>query len=220
VAAYGGSERPAFGAPLPPLRPALPLDDLHARYPPRSARPEPPGPKERCKWWLWQLLEAEGGELPAAEVQARAAAAGFTDRTLRRAKLDLGIARGRVGFGRGGSYVWRLPRRWTRGGKVHVAQPKRRPILDTPLAVLPASVLPPNRRGEWERRARAWHRLTGGPRAGDPGYFDPVLCECALRWWTAPGHAVLDPLGGGNKGATSRADAALKPVPAEVAATA
>jgi integrase len=35
-----------------------------------------------------------------------------------------------------------------------------------------------------------------------------------------PDPAFMDALGGGNKGATSRADAALKPVPAEVAATA
>lgn len=158
-------------------------------------------PRAACISWLWQLLRDAGGELPATEVKARATEAGFSERTLRRAKHDLGIGRGRTGFGPGGRYVWRLPRRYIRH-RPYVSQPKRRPLLDQPLDVLPLSILGPGHYAEgsksphlaeWLRRVRAWQRLTGDARTGEPRYFDPVLCECATRWFTAPGYTVIDP---------------------------
>lgn len=34
--------------------------------------------------------------------------------------------------------------------------------------------------------------------AAGTSVFDPVLCECAYRWWSPPGASVLDPFAGGS----------------------
>ena len=88
-------------------------------------------------------------------------------------------------------------------------------FLVPPFSVLDA------RSGLWQDRKRRWMRLgikseigrseslTYGGATTDPvsqkildmgatSVFDPVLCEIAYRWFTAPGDRVLDPFAGGS----------------------
>jgi hypothetical protein len=51
----------------------------------------------------------EGGEASAEEARRRARAAGFSDRTLDRAKSRLGIKARRKGYGQDGKWIWALP---------------------------------------------------------------------------------------------------------------
>ncbi|HPD15018.1 MAG TPA: AAA family ATPase [Planctomycetota bacterium] len=60
--------------------------------------------RERAGLWLEEVLA--GGPVPAAEVEARAKAAGIALITLRRAKRELGVVAARSVFG--GAYLWRL----------------------------------------------------------------------------------------------------------------
>ena len=62
-----------------------------------------PTPRERAAEWLKQALAA--GALPSSEVERQAREAGFTLRTLRRAKTGLDILSYREGTG----WMWRLP---------------------------------------------------------------------------------------------------------------
>lgn len=74
------------------------------------------------------------------------------------------------------------------------------------------------RTGRWRDRSAQWRALgiqseIGRPRSlirtdtallsmaarsGGTSIFDPVVCEMAYRWWTAPGDVVLDPFAGGS----------------------
>jgi hypothetical protein len=58
--------------------------------------------------WLRDLLEREGGQLPAKEVKAAARAAGIAERTLDRAREKAGAKSKREGFGKDAVYWWRL----------------------------------------------------------------------------------------------------------------
>lgn len=42
------------------------------------------------------------------------------------------------------------------------------------------------------------NEITGQETLTGTSIFDPVLCELAYRWFTAPGHVVLDPFAGGS----------------------
>lgn len=83
----------------------------------------------------------------------------------------------------------------------------------------PFSVLD-RRQGTWQDRKRRWLALgieselgrdegltyqTGKGEIGDfmrslgtTSVFDPMLCEAAFRWFTAPGYTILDPFAGGS----------------------
>ena len=82
------------------------------------------------------------------------------------------------------------------------------------------------REGEWQDRKRAWASLgikgemgrsaksynihdwietnreemdlAGSVHGDGTSIFDPVVCELAYSWFTAPGHQVLDPFAGGS----------------------
>jgi hypothetical protein len=78
------------------------------------------------------------------------------------------------------------------------------------------------RQGEWQARKRAWARVGikgecgrsakaynnqewfeqvrgRSPAAGGgTSIFDPTLCECMYRWFTAPGAQIVDPFAGGS----------------------
>lgn len=84
------------------------------------------------------------------------------------------------------------------------------------------------RQGEWQERKRAWASIgikseigrkdeltyTGAARSFDyyrvkegtrdttdeqgTSLFDPTLCECVYRWFTAPGAQIVDPFAGGS----------------------
>lgn len=64
-----------------------------------------------CHTWLVELLGASPEfELASKEIEARGKAEGFSQATLRRAKIDLQIDHARVGgWGANGHWVWRLP---------------------------------------------------------------------------------------------------------------
>lgn len=57
--------------------------------------------------WLFDLLSA--GSHKAQEIKRLADQAGFSWRTVQRAKKSAGIDSKRVGFGKGSHYIWRLP---------------------------------------------------------------------------------------------------------------
>ena len=58
--------------------------------------------------WIVSYLSSEGSEAPAKDVKKAARAAGFSERTLDRARQKAKVATGRSGFGKGALYVWRL----------------------------------------------------------------------------------------------------------------
>lgn len=80
----------------------LTADDLSAA--PRTPKVEP---KNDAQQWLLQYLAP--GPRQANAVLAAADAAGHKERTVRRAKADLGITSEREGFGENGAFVWALP---------------------------------------------------------------------------------------------------------------
>lgn len=55
---------------------------------------------------LYLLKSLSNGPVPAARIIAQAGESGITERTLRRAKKQLGISSLRTGFGRQGTWVW------------------------------------------------------------------------------------------------------------------
>lgn len=68
--------------------------------------------REDCKGWLLSELDAAGGAIPSKDLEDRAKAAGYSFRTLRRAKDDLKID-GQVkyfstGSAKGGDRVWHV----------------------------------------------------------------------------------------------------------------
>ena len=58
--------------------------------------------------WLREYLTDLGGEDPAKDVKKAARVAGFSERTIERARGRAGVTTGRDGFGKGAVYVWRL----------------------------------------------------------------------------------------------------------------
>jgi hypothetical protein len=64
--------------------------------------------RDEAAKWLIDYLTDLCGEAPAKDVKKAAAAAGFADRTLDRARSRAGVTTGRTGFGKGAVYVWRL----------------------------------------------------------------------------------------------------------------
>jgi hypothetical protein len=60
-----------------------------------------------CKAVIHDMLLS--GERPAWDVLAAASAAGFSERTARAAKAELGVQSRRVGFGQNGAWLWSLP---------------------------------------------------------------------------------------------------------------
>jgi RecA-family ATPase len=58
--------------------------------------------------WLTGYLTDLGGEDAAKDIKHAARAAGFSERTLDRARKRAGVTTGRNGFGKGAVYVWRL----------------------------------------------------------------------------------------------------------------
>lgn len=101
-----------------------------------------------------------------------------------------------------------------------ITQRKTGPIAER-FGFAPFSVLDA-RAGEWQDRKRAWSAVgikgevgrsaksyechdwmneKGGGQRGDgdgTSIFDPVLCECVYRWFSAPGAQVVDPFAGGS----------------------
>jgi 5S rRNA maturation endonuclease (ribonuclease M5) len=67
--------------------------------------------------WLSAYLEVEGPEANSAEVKARAKKAGISERTLQRARKELGVIWGRTGFGRDSITTWSLPSQATTANK-------------------------------------------------------------------------------------------------------
>lgn len=59
--------------------------------------------------WLTAYLEVEGPEANSAEVKAQAKRVGISERTLQRARRELGVIWGRSGFGRDSITTWSLP---------------------------------------------------------------------------------------------------------------
>ncbi len=59
--------------------------------------------------WLSGYLEVEGPSVNSAEVKAHAKKAGISERTLQRARKQLGVVWGRSGFGRESVSTWSLP---------------------------------------------------------------------------------------------------------------
>jgi len=64
-------------------------------------------PRDNAKDFLRELLAQ--GPVESEEVLSKADAAGIARKTLTRAKEDLGIRAGRLGFGKGGHWAWELP---------------------------------------------------------------------------------------------------------------
>jgi hypothetical protein len=64
--------------------------------------------RDEAAKWLIDYLTDLCGEAPAKDVKKAAVAAGFTERTLDRARSRAGVTTGRTGFGKGAVYVWRL----------------------------------------------------------------------------------------------------------------
>jgi AAA domain len=64
--------------------------------------------REAAAGWLAGYLTDLGGEDPAKDVKKAGRAAGFSERTLDRARKRAGVTTGRSGFGKGAVYVWRL----------------------------------------------------------------------------------------------------------------
>jgi AAA domain len=64
--------------------------------------------RDEAAKWLIDYLTDLCGEAPAKDVKKAAVAAGFTERTLDRARSRAGVMTGRTGFGKGAVYVWRL----------------------------------------------------------------------------------------------------------------
>ena len=58
--------------------------------------------------WLTAHLTDLGGEDSAKDVKQAARAAGFSERTLDRARKRANVTTGRSGFGKGAVYVWRI----------------------------------------------------------------------------------------------------------------
>jgi hypothetical protein len=64
--------------------------------------------RDEAAKWLIDYLTDLCGEASAKDVKKAAVAAGFTERTLDRARSRAGVTTGRTGFGKGAVYVWRL----------------------------------------------------------------------------------------------------------------
>lgn len=62
--------------------------------------------KDACEF-LTRLLK--DGAVPATDVSTEREAAGISEKTLRRAKDELGVQSVRIGFGRGSEVLWKLP---------------------------------------------------------------------------------------------------------------
>ena len=77
--------------------------------------------RDEAAKWLIDYLTDLCGEAPAKDVKKAAVAAGFTERTLDRARSRAGVTTGRTGFGKGAVYVWRLDEAWTPHAR-HVRQ--------------------------------------------------------------------------------------------------
>jgi hypothetical protein len=69
--------------------------------------------RDEAAKWLIDYLTDVYSEAPAKDVKKAAVAAGFTERTLDRARSRAGVTTGRTGFGKGAVYVWRLNESWT-----------------------------------------------------------------------------------------------------------
>lgn len=63
--------------------------------------------REKAEEWLADRL-ADGHPHPASKVLTEAAAAGFSESTIRRCMKDLGVASEKTGFGADGEWLWRL----------------------------------------------------------------------------------------------------------------
>jgi putative DNA primase/helicase len=80
-------------------------DEAMAPRPPRRE----PTKLERVEEWLESCL-ANGAAIDSTELERRAAEAGFSRQTLRRAKDSLGVQATKAGgFGAGGKWTWSLP---------------------------------------------------------------------------------------------------------------
>lgn len=66
--------------------------------------------RDAAKEWLTGYLTDQGGSAPAADVKKACRAAGFSERTVERARArqGSGVTTGRTGFGKGAVYVWRI----------------------------------------------------------------------------------------------------------------
>jgi hypothetical protein len=64
--------------------------------------------RDAAAGWLTDYLTESDGEATAKDVKAAAKTAGFSERTLDRARDKAGVTTGRSGFGKGAVYVWRL----------------------------------------------------------------------------------------------------------------
>jgi hypothetical protein len=65
--------------------------------------------RDAAKEWLTGYLTDCGGEAPAKDVKKSCRSAGFSERTVDRARERAHVTTGRTGFGKGAVYVWRLP---------------------------------------------------------------------------------------------------------------
>ncbi|MEX2671918.1 MAG: AAA family ATPase [Phycisphaeraceae bacterium] len=57
----------------------------------------------------WLKTQLADGPIPAKAIKNQAQDDGFSERTLKRAKRDLGIVSGKTGFGEAGKWTWSLP---------------------------------------------------------------------------------------------------------------
>jgi hypothetical protein len=121
-------------------------------------------PRHRCVAWLRERLAA--GPVPADLIRTEAAAHGFSEKTLFRAKRELRIPRGRRGFGPGGAFIWQLP-------PPIAAEPTRRKSRRVPR---------PGAIGKW---AAAHVPMTGVPLSAlatrAAVHVPPAVCEHRKR---------------------------------------
>jgi len=72
-----------------------------------EARNRTPSKRDECAMWLWTVLA--DGEKPVLQIYEVGKALGYSATTIDRAKAGLEIESKRVGFGKEGHIVWKLP---------------------------------------------------------------------------------------------------------------
>ena len=90
--------------------PDLKADDIEAaqKAARKEARSHRSGKRDECVMWLWTILTE--AEKPVKQIYELGKAKGYSERTIDRAKAELGIESKRVGFSEKGHVVWKLSR--------------------------------------------------------------------------------------------------------------
>jgi hypothetical protein len=89
-----------------------------------SVAPEERTAAEEAETWLRALLTEEGGKVDRRDVMKAAHAMGFKDRTVHRARENLGLAVVQSGFGKDKRSFWNWPESLNRANEPQSCQPQ------------------------------------------------------------------------------------------------